>query len=1056
MSQPNAETPDVDPRVERVAQAVKTWQRHLVDLGGRNTLLWYRDLPTGTLDLTTAHPGGSRHAARRPPHPAVRPRPRARRPRGGPPPGARDPVQDPRARGGARHRRRLHRHRHGDVDRAARRPRSPAAPVLLRSCVLARPAPPRTTSSSTSAPRSSSTRCSALPPLGAGHRPRRRTPSRTSPPRATASTPTRCMPRWPGVRAGARLRGDPPARRRHVLLRQAADGGRPRGCRATPSPTTTSSRRSRATDRAARGAAPTVPESLPDADPDARATSSSTPTPRSTQPSTPSAPASTSSSRALPAPASRRPSPTSSPRSRPRASAALRRREARRHRRRPQPARPARSRRPRARRLRRRDATSARSRAAVRRGRLDAAPRPTDPETDRTDRDARRPSRLASQKHVDALHAVREPVGRVRARGPGGPRRARGTRTPPPTCASASAARRSPARAAPRAVELGRRLRDAAGLGAWTPGRRRPVVRRPHPHRRRRVPRPRHHRPAQHERPRRRRPPAQPRCCSRDPMLPEANSLEDWGRRSRRSSSVRDTLEVFRPEVFDIPLERPRRRDRHARPSATRATSSWAGSTAGGSGGRPARCCGPGPPPADLHAALVDGAASSATPGVELAGARRPPRDPASTSTGRRRGYASLTADLDLARRAAAPARPAQAVTSRHPAARRCASGSPPWRRRPTGSRSARRSSAALDELRAAGCGRSSTTSPRRASRADDVTAELDFVWWTSLSRGPHRARPRATAPTTATQLRRVAARVRRRRPRPPGGQRRRGSAPAVGRNGCARCWPTTPSRRRWCAPRRARRAATGRCATCCRRRATTLTAVKPVLGDEPARRRLGCCPRAGGSTSSSSTRRPRSRRPRPSRPSPAPVRWSSPGTSASCRRRTSSPSAGRRADAGAPTDETLTEGFESVLDVLTAALPTRQPPWHYRSPRRAAHRLRQRSRCTTDVLTTFPGTAPSRRSASSRSTGQAVVQPGDEAIETTEAEVGRVVELVLEHARTRPQESLGVIALGIKHADRLEEALRQALRRRRRRRRLLRRGPPRALLRQEPRTRPG
>ena len=59
---------------------------------------------------------------------------------------------------------------------------------------------------------------------------------------------------------------------------------------------------------------------------------------------------------------------------------------------------------------------------------------------------------------------------------------------------------------------------------------------------------------------------------------------------------------------------------------------------------------------------------------------------------------------------------------------------------------------------------------------------------------------------------------------------------------------------------------------------------------------------------------------------------------------------------------------------------------------------------------------------------GAGVVQPGEEAIESTEAEVDRVVELVLEHARTRPQESLGVIALGIKHAHRIEEALRRAL----------------------------
>ena len=42
--------------------------------------------------------------------------------------------------------------------------------------------------------------------------------------------------------------------------------------------------------------------------------------------------------------------------------------------------------------------------------------------------------------------------------------------------------------------------------------------------------------------------------------------------------------------------------------------------------------------------------------------------------------------------------------------------------------------------------------------------------------------------------------------------------------------------------------------------------------------------------------------------------------------------------------------------------------------------------------------------------------------------EVRHVVELVVEHATTRPTEgSLGVIAMGIKHANRIEEALRRA-----------------------------
>ncbi|WP_141631268.1 AAA family ATPase [Mobilicoccus pelagius] len=45
-------------RDEIVADVVKGWRHELADLGGPNTLLWYRDLPAGTLDLTTVHPGG--------------------------------------------------------------------------------------------------------------------------------------------------------------------------------------------------------------------------------------------------------------------------------------------------------------------------------------------------------------------------------------------------------------------------------------------------------------------------------------------------------------------------------------------------------------------------------------------------------------------------------------------------------------------------------------------------------------------------------------------------------------------------------------------------------------------------------------------------------------------------------------------------------------------------------------------------------------------------------------------------------------------------------------
>jgi very-short-patch-repair endonuclease len=47
----------VEPSIQRkaaVEAAAKGWARQLIDLGGRNTLLYYRDLKAGTLDLTTA------------------------------------------------------------------------------------------------------------------------------------------------------------------------------------------------------------------------------------------------------------------------------------------------------------------------------------------------------------------------------------------------------------------------------------------------------------------------------------------------------------------------------------------------------------------------------------------------------------------------------------------------------------------------------------------------------------------------------------------------------------------------------------------------------------------------------------------------------------------------------------------------------------------------------------------------------------------------------------------------------------------------------------------
>ena len=131
----------------------------------------------------------------------------------------------------------------------------------------------------------------------------------------------------------------------------------------------------------------------------------------------------------------------------------------------------------------------------------------------------------------------------------------------------------------------------------------------------------------------------------------------------------------------------------------------------------------------------------------------------------------------------------------------------------------------------------------------------------------------------------------------------------------------------------------------------------------------------------------------------------------------------------GAPdsADDSLTDGFESILDVLSAALPTRRLTWHYRS---LDERLVSfaNAQMYDGTLVTFPGTSDDAVVRLEVVDGSAPVQPGLEAIESTKAEVDRVVQLVLTHARTRPGESLGVIALGIMHATQIDDALRIAL----------------------------
>jgi very-short-patch-repair endonuclease/Mrp family chromosome partitioning ATPase len=142
--------------------------------------------------------------------------------------------------------------------------------------------------------------------------------------------------------------------------------------------------------------------------------------------------------------------------------------------------------------------------------------------------------------------------------------------------------------------------------------------------------------------------------------------------------------------------------------------------------------------------------------------------------------------------------------------------------------------------------------------------------------------------------------------------------------------------------------------------------------------------------------------------------------------------SAGEDEDEDTETEESgtdFTENIESILDVMGALLPppngTRTLGWHYRSldERLIAFSNAQAS-LYDHALTTFPGT-----SIDGAITHVLVphVDGHQDSTASSTAEVARVAELVAEHARTRPGESLGVIAFGINHANRIDEALRLA-----------------------------
>ena len=124
-----------------------------------------------------------------------------------------------------------------------------------------------------------------------------------------------------------------------------------------------------------------------------------------------------------------------------------------------------------------------------------------------------------------------------------------------------------------------------------------------------------------------------------------------------------------------------------------------------------------------------------------------------------------------------------------------------------------------------------------------------------------------------------------------------------------------------------------------------------------------------------------------------------------------------------------LTRGMESILGVMHTLLPmpwgSRTLGWHYRSKDErliafSNHQVYE------GQLTTFPGALPD-----DCLTHVEVPVEGSlpQVTSSYSPEVAKVVDLILDHAANRPNESLGVIALGTQHADRIAEELRLARR---------------------------
>ena len=133
--------------------------------------------------------------------------------------------------------------------------------------------------------------------------------------------------------------------------------------------------------------------------------------------------------------------------------------------------------------------------------------------------------------------------------------------------------------------------------------------------------------------------------------------------------------------------------------------------------------------------------------------------------------------------------------------------------------------------------------------------------------------------------------------------------------------------------------------------------------------------------------------------------------------------------DDPAEEDEALaSQGFESLLDLMTGFMGNWWLEWHYRSRDEALIAFSNHY-IYRDRLITFPSTSglPSL-SHELIQLDPSTLPERDNQLYSSPAEVRKVVDLIINHARIHANESLGVITLGIRHAIRIEEELERRL----------------------------